>query len=133
METPRDKYYMKLFRTTTYFNNRNGTPLSNEKIRYGMHKFVAEEKTEAYNVTVDHFSMTPNTQRENENTIFTSENRYKSDALAETLKGLTINYAVYYESDSANTNDAKGDPASYMKVSTHTTDVKKRKVTDTSN
>ena len=55
------------------------------------------------------------------------------DALAETLKGLTINYAVYYESDSANTNDAKGDPASYMKVSTHTTDVKKRKVTDTSN
>ena len=47
-----------------------------------------------------------------------------------TLKGFTINDAGYYEPDE---NDAKGNPASYPKVSTHTIDGKKRKVTDTSN
>ena len=52
------------------------------------------------------------------------------DALAETLKGLTSNDAAYYNSDK---NDAEGDTASDPKVATHTSDVKKRKVTDTSN
>ena len=75
----------------------------------------------------------PNTQGENENKILTSERQSKSDELAEKLKGLTINDAGYYESESVNTNYAKGDPASNMKVATHTSDRKKRKVTDTSN
>ena len=74
-----------------------------------------------------------NKQRENENTILTSEKRYKLDELTETLRGFTINDVGYYESDSANANDAKGDPASNPRVATHNTDGKKRKVTDTSN
>ena len=56
--------------------------------------------------------------------ILTSEKRDKSDTLAEMLKGLTINDAGYYESDPANANDTKGDPASDPKVCTHATDGK---------
>ena len=63
----------------------------------------------------------------------TSEKRDKSDTLAETLKGLTINNAGYCESDSANTNDTKVDPLSNRKIVTHISDGKKIKVTDTSN
>ena len=43
---------------------------------------------------------------------------------------MTINDAGYYNSDK---NDAEGDPASNPKVYTHTSDGKKRKVTDISN
>ena len=46
---------------------------------------------------------------------------------------MTINDTRYYESDSANANDAKDDPAINQKIATHTSDGKKRKVTDTSN
>ena len=65
--------------------------------------------------------------------ILTSEKRNKSDALAETLKGLTINNTGYDESKSANANEAKGDPASNPKVANHTSDRKKRKVKNTRN
>ena len=82
---------------------------------------------------MDTFSQTYNTQRENENTILTSEKIDKSDALVETLKWLAINEAGYYESDLVNSNDAKFDPASDPKISTCTSDGKKIKVTDTSN
>ena len=63
----------------------------------------------------------------------TSEKQDKSNAIAEPLKGLTTNDAGYYESDPVNANDAKGDPASDPKISTYTSDGKKRKFTDTSN
>ena len=46
---------------------------------------------------------------------------------------MTINDAEYYVSDSANANDSKGYPASNPKTVAHTSDGKKRKVTDTSN
>ena len=71
-----------------------------------------------------------NTKRVNANTLLTSERINNSDALAETLKVLTINDTGYYNSDK---NDAAGDPAKDPKVATHTSDKKKRKVTDTSN
>ena len=64
----------------------------------------------ANNVIVDNFSptpVTPNTQRENENVILTSERLDNSDALAETLNNLAINNTGYYESYSANANDKK--------------------------
>ena len=52
-------------------------------------------------------------------------------ALSETLKGLTINSAInnstYYNSDK---DDAEGDQKSDQLVDTHTSDGKKRKVTD---
>ena len=77
--------------------------------------------------------VTPNTQGENANTILKSEKRNELDALAETLRGLKINNNGNYESDSVNGNDAKGDPASDLRVATHTSDDKKKKVMDTSN
>ena len=52
----------------------------------------------------------------------TSEKQDKSDALEETLEGLTINNAGYYEPDSVNVNDAKCDPARDLEVATHTSD-----------
>ena len=82
---------------------------------------------------MDTFSQTSNTQIENENTILTSEKQDKSDALVEMLKRLTINDTGYYESESANKNGTKSDPASAPKISTHTSDRKKINVTDTSN
>ena len=77
--------------------------------------------------------ITPNTQGENENRILTSEKRNKLDAQVETLKGSTINDSGYYESESVNANDGKGDPESNPKVATHASDSVKRKVTGTSN
>ena len=82
---------------------------------------------------MDNFCQSPvttNTQGENANEILTSERMNNLDALAETLKLLTINDAGYYNSDA---NDAEGDPTSDPKSDTHTSDGKKRKVTDTSN
>ena len=79
---------------------------------------------DAHNVSVDTFSHISNTQRDNENTILKIEKLDKLDALAEKLKGLTINNAGYYELDSVNVNDAKGDRASNPKIATHTSDGK---------
>ena len=56
--------------------------------------------------------------------ILKIDKRDKSDALAETLKGLKINDAGYYGSDSANANDTKEYPASDPKIDTHTSDEK---------
>ena len=88
---------------------------------------------EAHNVTADTFSQTYNTQRDDANATLTSYKLDKSDHLSETLKKLTINNTGYYVSDSANANDAKGDPASGSKTVTHTSDGKERKVMDTIN
>ena len=74
--------------------------------------------------------ITPNTQGENANAILTSERLNNPDALAETLPGLTINHAGYYNSEK---NDVEGNPEKYLKLATHTSDGKKRKFTDTSN
>ena len=113
-------------------------PFSNKNIRKAIHKVIAEEETDgrninldAHNVTADNLRqtlVTPNMQGDNKNAILTSKRLNNSDALAETLKGLTINNARYYESDD---NDAKGDPASDPEVVIHTSDGKKGKVTDT--
>ena len=75
----------------------------------------------------------PNTKGDNEKNILTSERLNNLDVLSKTLKGLKINDAGYYESESSNKNDAKEDPASDPKVATHTSDGKKIKVTDTRN
>ena len=61
----------------------------------------------------------------------TSDKQDKSDALAETLEGLTTNDAGYYESDSVTVNDAKDNPASYLKIAIQNSDRNKRKLMDT--
>ena len=50
---------------------------------------------DAHNVTADNFSQTSNAQRENAKMILTSDKLDRSDALADTLKCLTINNAGY--------------------------------------
>ena len=73
METPKYKYYTDLLRTITDCNDHNGAPLSNEKIQDAINRLIVEEEADVQKVTVDNFSqtpVTPNTQGENENTIF---------------------------------------------------------------
>ena len=101
-----------------------------------MYSFIVEEEADYHNVTVYTFDQTPgmpNTQVDNEKMILTSEKLDKSDVLAENLKGLKINDAEYYESNSANMNDAKGDPTSDPKVDNPNSVRKKRKFINTSN
>ena len=101
----------------------------NDNIRDKIHRLIAKEEAvshtitlDAHNVTVDTFSQTSNTQKDNENMILKSDELDRSDAVEKMLKGLTINDAEYYESDSSNKNDAKGNPASNLKIATHTSD-----------
>ena len=136
MATSRDKYYTELYRTITDWNDQNGASLYNENILDAICRVIVEEEVEAHNVTVDTFSqtpVTPNTQVTNEKTILTSEKRNNLEALAETLKGLTIKDTGSCKSDSENANDVNGGPAIYPNVANHTTSGKKRKFMDTSN
>ena len=126
MENSRERYYNELLRPKKYCNDRNNAPLSNDNIWYAIHKVIPEEELDAYNVTVDTLSQMSNTQRENSDTIFTSDKLYESDDLAETLKYLTINDAEYYVSDLANTIDAKDNPENVPKTVTHTSDRNKK-------
>ena len=80
----------------------------------------------------DTFSHTSNTQRESENTIFTSEKLDKLDDLEDSLNDLTINDTKYYESDTATANDARVNPTRNSKTFTHTSNGNET-VTDTSN
>ena len=52
---------------------------------------------DANNVTVDTFSHTSNTKRQNSNVMFISEKLDKSDELVDAVNNLTINDAKYYE------------------------------------
>ena len=86
-------------------------------------------------MTIDTLCQSPVTnltQRENTSAIFASEGLNNSDILAKTLKRLTmdstINDSAYYNSDE---DDAESDPKSDPLVATHTSDGKKRKVTNT--
>ena len=110
----------------------------NEELQQAIGKAMAETEAEerniifdAQNVTMDTFCQYPvttSTQGDNVNTILTSKKLNNSDALAETLKGLTIKDAGYYNSEK---NDAEGDPASDTKVATHNSDIWKTYFTDT--
>ena len=96
----------EIYETLVDYNDLNDATFSNEKIWQAIHKYIAEEESDshnitldAHNVTMDTFSqtpVTPNTQRENEKTILTSEKQNNLYALAETLKVLTINDSGYY-------------------------------------
>ena len=81
---------------------------------------------------MDTFSHMPNTKRENENMIFTSNKIDKSDELLYALRNLTINNAIYYVSNSATARDAQVNLTCNPKTVTNTIN-RKEKVTDTSN
>ena len=136
---PKRQILYRIYVTLVDFNDHNSAPLYNEKIQQAISKVIAEEEADARNINLDaqnvtmnnfcHSPVTTNTQRENTNTILTSERINYLDVLAETLRGLTINNAGYYH---LYKNDAEADPASNPKVATHTSD-EKNKVTDTTN
>ena len=85
---------MEMCNTLTDYNGRKNMPLSNAKILEEIHKFMEEESiTNAKNVTADTFRCASNTQRENANTVFTSDNLNKSDKLVDAAKDFTINNA----------------------------------------
>ena len=99
-KNPIDKYYAELYRTITDCNGRNGAPFSNKEILDTINRVVVKEEADSHNFTVNTFSqtpVTPNIKGENENTILTADKLNNSDALSETLKGLTINDTAYDE------------------------------------
>ena len=107
--------------TLTDYNDRNNTPLSNANILEAVRKFMEQESIEdSKNVTADKFSHVSNTQRENANTIFTSEKLDKLDELVDAIKKLTINDAEYYESNTETASDAQGNLTRNPETVTHT-------------
>ena len=80
--TARYRYSTEMYKTLTDYNDRNNEPLLNDNIREAISKVIEEESiSDTNNVTVDTFSHTSNTQRQNANTIFTSENLGTSEYL----------------------------------------------------
>ena len=79
-----------------------------------------ESITYATHVTVDTFSHASSAQRENPNTIFTSERLDKSDDLVDAVKNLTIYDAEYYESNTATSSDAQVDLTRNPETVNHT-------------
>ena len=67
-----------------------------------------------------------NTQRDNVNKIFTCKQLDKLDDLVDALKGLTINDAEYYESDTSTTSNARGVSALNPKTVIHTSNRKEK-------
>ena len=133
MATSRDRYYTEIFKTLTDYNDCNNTPLLNTDIRETIRKSI-EQKSIANNnnVTTDSFNHKPNTQRDNANITFTSENIDKSDELVDEINNLTINNARYYESNTATASDAQGDLTRNMQTVNHTI-IGNETVTHTSN
>ena len=140
MTTTKDKYYTKMLETIVDYNDHNNSPLSNEKLRKSVSKFMAETEEEerepkrnANNVNMDTLfhqsSVTINTQRNNANVA--NERRISLNILAETIKGFntlmlksTINDYEYYDSEE---DDVKSDPKSDPLVATHTSDGNEKK------
>ena len=97
---------------------------------------MEEEERNATNVTTYNFIQTPITTNAQINKIdVANERQISSESLAETIKGFnkltlqsTINDSAY---DHSNKNVAESDPESDPLVDTHTSDGKKRKITDT--
>ena len=86
-----------MFRSLTDYNDRKNMPLSKANIQEAILKVIEQESiVDANIVTVDTFSHTPNTQRKNTNTIFTSKKLDKMEDLVDAVKNLTINNAKQY-------------------------------------
>ena len=142
MATPKDKYNTNMLEILIDHNDRHNVTLSNEKLQQAVSIVMAEMEEEecdakrnTNNLTMDTFIQSPvatNTQRKIANVP--NERQISSNILAETIKGFKrltlqskIKNSVYYHSDK---NNAESDPKSDQVVATHTSDRKKRKVTD---
>ena len=104
MSTLRYKYHQKILETLVDEDDCNNAPLSNEKFRKERSTVISEMEAEeskiildTNNVTMDNFCQSPvtaNTQGENANIILTSDRINNLDALAETLKGQTLDSTI---------------------------------------
>ena len=73
MANPRDKYYSKLHKTLTDYNDRNIARSCKSNIREGIHRVMEEESISDTNkINADTFSHGTNTKIEKANAIFTS-------------------------------------------------------------
>ena len=119
MATSRDKYYTEIFNILTDYNRKNMS-LSNANIQEAIRKFVEQSSiADANKNTSDTFGHASNTQRENENAIFTSEKLGKSDELVDAVKNLIINNPKYYDSNTATAIDTQGDITRNSETVTH--------------
>ena len=121
MATSRDKYYREMFKTLSYYNDHKNMSLSNVKIQEAIGKVIKESSiADANNVTAYTFSHTSNTQRDNANAIFASKKLDKLENLADAVNYLTINGAIYYESNTETASDTQGDLTLNLETITHT-------------
>ena len=110
-----------MFKTLNNYNDRNNIPLSNANIREETCKFIEEESISDANYdTAYKSSHAYNTQRENANTIFTSEKIDKPDGLVDAVNNLTINNDGYYKSNTATTSYSQGDLTRNTETVNHT-------------
>ena len=89
-----------MLETIVDYNDHHSAPLSNEKLRQAISTVMEETEEVKRNiisddndVTMDTFCQSPvttNTQGENANSIFTSEEQNTLDMMVETIKGLTF-------------------------------------------
>ena len=79
--------------TLVDYNDCNNAPFSNENILQAINIVIAEEELYTHNVAVDTLFQSPDTQEDNVKAILTSKSQNNLDALAETMKLLTINEA----------------------------------------
>ena len=86
-----------------------------------MQTVMGEESISDANIVMaDTFSNKSNTQKENTNSIFTSDKLDKSDKLVDAVKYLTTNESKYYVSNSANASDAQSNLTCNPKTVTNT-------------
>ena len=84
-----------------------------------MMEYEQESITGANNVTSDAFSHTFSSQKENADTVFTSEKLNKLDKIVNAINNLTINYTLY-ELNTEAASDAQGDLTNDPYTVTHT-------------
>ena len=105
MATPQDKYYTRFLDNLVKINNRNGEPLSNDKLRQAVSE-VREETDEGHERNINKITC---------NTSFQSPIQSEDES--------TINNSVYYESDeqvdTISDSHKQVDPRSDPKADTH--------------
>ena len=139
MVTQKEEYYTYLLENMIKHNDCSNTPLSKEKLQQAINTIVAEtedEESRANNMTTDNLIQPPvTTNAPREKTDVANERQISSDILTETIKGfnrLTLQSTINDSADDhSNKNFAKSDPKSDPLVTTHTSDRKERKITDT--
>ena len=125
MDTPKEKYYTKLLKSLVDNNNRNGAPLSNEKIRQAvsivMEETEAELKRNINEITMDTSFQSP-VQNKDVSTI-NSSGYYESYDQVYKISDYEeqVDASIRSSTDSAKQVNPKSDPISDPRIATHIT------------